>query len=825
MHIDHADLGPYKVEGLYIKLDKKLTLEAKQLVVPQTKSSPSFGSVDRTFDQIKYLLNLFETISLEKIDFANDRYTLLYADDVLYITNSIYEIAGNIEREGSKLVATIPLLYIKKEEITIAGELTYDLRTNILTTKGNFDAYEIKGDFSAQKEKNHITYRLKSERFDSLSLLIKRIGLSPAIEAWVLQKVKAKQYRLAYLTGAVDVKGEKVDPLPNSIKGLLYFDDVTIKYHPKLPAASADRLALGFEKGDLTFTLSNPTYEGREINGTSVLIRHVVGEESPFLVLDLHMRTPVDDVVQRVLHTYHLTIPVTHDAKDKIAVWLKIPLGKTKGTIKTKVDATLTHGLLQIDGLPLWVEKGRVAYRSGVVKIKNVTLKSPYYKGDVTGDVLLKKAQANLKLDLSHITLGKKSSPLFQMKNRSLSLHLDYNNNVTVSLPQLTTTITRQKAKLSVAIASLEKLIPYLPQAPSLLKGGTLKLENNAKESYHFSGTLQLNEGLLCEKKVKECYKEIPFRGDLNVPKEKSRLYALNDRFSIDLKKGLIKLTKLDINLKVLLKHLKKEGQGSKSSQLFGKKFVVLGEKSALRYPPYKLLLDNYDIEIAPNGNIKAFGSLDGDVVKFTKKGAILSIEALRVKDKLLHPLINFKGLKGGRYSLKKEGDPTKTMKGRIIIEKGVLSDFTAYNNTLAFLNTIPALATLNSPGFSSKGFKIKEGVIEYTMTPQKIIFTSVYLEGTSATIVGKGEMLLMSKKLNIDLAIQSAKEWSNTLGKIPILGYILMGDDKRMTIGLKITGTLEKPEVNSSVAKDILTLPLEFIKRTIKAPVKLLQE
>jgi len=209
--------------------------------------------------------------------------------------------------------------------------------------------------------------------------------------------------------------------------------------------------------------------------------------------------------------------------------------------------------------------------------------------------------------------------------------------------------------------------------------------------------------------------------------------------------------------------------------------------------------------------------------VKFTKKGNLFFIQALRIKDKMLHPLINFTGLKGGRYSLKKEGDPSKKMKGRIIIEGGVLSDFKAYSNTLAFINTIPALATLSSPGFSDQGFKIEKGVIDYTMTPKQITFDSVYLKGNTATVVGKGTVSLTGKRrIDVDLAIQSVREFGKVVGKIPLLGYILLGDDNSMTVGLKITGTLENPKVNTSVAKDILTLPLRILKRTITAPAHL---
>ena len=252
---------------------------------------------------------------------------------------------------------------------------------------------------------------------------------------------------------------------------------------------------------------------------------------------------------------------------------------------------------------------------------------------------------------------------------------------------------------------------------------------------------------------------------------------------------------------------------------LKAKKLVILGEKSNLRYGQYMLLLDSYDMEIEPNGDIKAIGSLEGDIVKFDRKGREFYLQALRIKDKMLHPLIRFKGLKNGRYSIKKLGDPDKMMKGQIIVEGGVLSDFKAYNNTLAFINTIPALATLSSPGFSQKGFKIKEGVVEYRMIGDQFIFDSIYIKGSSASIVGKGVLDAKRGTISIDLAIQTARELGKFVGNLPLLGYILMGKDKSMTVGLKITGTLDKPKVETSAAKEILTLPLQIIKRTLESP------
>ncbi len=164
-------------------------------------------------------------------------------------------------------------------------------------------------------------------------------------------------------------------------------------------------------------------------------------------------------------------------------------------------------------------------------------------------------------------------------------------------------------------------------------------------------------------------------------------------------------------------------------------------------------------------------------------------------------------------------------MNGEIIINGGIMRNFKAYNNTLAFINTLPALATLNDPGFSKKGFHIKKGIAKYRKIGDKIIFDSIHIEGKSANIVGSGKIDLKRNTIDINLAIQIARELGKVVGSLPVLGYILMGEDKSMTVGLKITGSISEPKVETSPAKELLKLPLDIIERTLKAPTQLIKK
>jgi len=826
IEIDRLTLGRYEVDGLYIKLDKKLILNVDKVVIPKSKEKPSFGKLDKTFDRIKNILAYFESIYLEKVEFDNNKLTIFYADDVLYMTSDDYEIAANIERIGKKLIADVSMLRVGAYNLSVAGKLAYDLNSHMLETSGSFSLYDIEGNFRAIKKGDEIIYALNTKRFDALKPLIDRIGLPSAIRTWVVEKVKADVYKVEYVKGKFSLKEKDIVRNLATLKAKAHFWNVNVHYKEGIIPVHAKEMFLTFKKGNLYFDFVEPKHKERSAEGTTVRIMHLMGGQKPVLILDLHVRTPIDEEVHKILKAYHLNIPVQHTGKDdQVVVNLKIPLKKRgeKDTRKLKVvvDVTLDKGRVSIGKLQLILLGGYVHYDEGKVTLDAIEVSEPWYQGSVNGTLDVKAHRAAITLDVRTFILGERNNPVLLLKDARVPMNLTYGEETKLVFPTLKVTLQQSAETLTIHLQDLSTIVPYLKQNILGIKGGDITITTQGKSQYAFNGVIEKEDCFFYDNK-NLCYTRIPVEGTFDAKSGAVDLYAFNKRFHYNSKKSKVLLHGLNIDLKRFLQqrdHMQKRG---KNGKFLGKKFIIIGKQSTLRYGNYKLLTDSYDIEISPNGDITAIGSKDGDVVKFNKKKNIFTIKALRIKDTMLHPLINFRGLKQGRYTLKKSGDPAQRMKGQILIEGGVLSDFKAYSNTLAFINALPALATLNSPGFSKEGFKIEEGVIDYTMTPEKIIFDSVYLKGNSATIVGKGEVDLKSEELHIDLAIRSVREFGKMVGKIPLLGYILMGEDNSMTVGLQITGTLNDPKVNTTVAKDILTLPLQILKRTIIAPSRL---
>lgn len=848
---DSLVFGKYKVEKLYIKIDKKLILKAENISIPRSKEKPSFDNIDKTFDSIKNLFTFFEYIELNKITFDNNHLGIVFADEILYVTSDDYEIAGNIHREEKKFVAEVSMLYLKQRNITLVGKMMYDLNTEILETQGDFKAYNIEGKFKAKKENEEVDFNISTSTFTDLRTLIHTFDLDKDVNAWIVDRIRADRYKLTELAGKVHVQNDTFDVDYETLKATLVLDNVKIDYQKGLEKVLAKNAQLIFKDKTLYFNFNKPSYLGRDLEGSKGAIVGLL-DKITSLELDLNISTAIDKEVQKILKSYALNIPVSHKGdnaqlkikmhiplddeypeEEKLTADVKVNVGA--GTLRyenlvlpikgaqvkydsTKVDAIvfesqLRKGNLKIGKTKFPVVNGQIRYEKEIATLKNIHLKYDWVEGRLNGKINTKRQKADLTLKAKRITIGKKDKILV-LKNKTLPFTVDYRKNVHVKIPSLAIDIKEKKKGLSIKLAKLEKIKPFLRNLPLQLNGGYINIISYENNRYIFKGELRRNSCFLYEKNNR-CHTRVPIEGKGS--KNNLDFYAFSKRVHFNLAKSRIKINNINIDLEKFLKSKKRDKKGK------SKKLVILGKKSNVRYKKHTLVTDSYDIEVKANGNVNAYGSTDGDIVKFSIKGKKFSLKALRVKDKMLHPLINFKGLKHGRYSIKQSGNLDKVMHGQIIVEGGVLKDFKAYNNTLAFVNAIPAIATLSNPGFSEKGFKIEEGLVEYRQIGDKIIFDSIYIKGSSATIAGKGELNIAKKTIKMDLAIQTARELGKVLGSLPLVGYILMGKDKSMTIGLQISGSLDKPIVKTSAAADILTLPLQLIKRTLESPAHIL--
>jgi hypothetical protein len=90
-------------------------------------------------------------------------------------------------------------------------------------------------------------------------------------------------------------------------------------------------------------------------------------------------------------------------------------------------------------------------------------------------------------------------------------------------------------------------------------------------------------------------------------------------------------------------------------------------------------------------------------------------------------------------------------------------------------------------------------------------------LESNAIDMMGTGVLNFQDNtiKMNIDLV----SKMKQNVSKIPLIGYLLVGDNKQPTITLEVHGALDDPEVNTSVYKEIIMTPFDILLRTISLP------
>jgi len=816
IHFENLHFKHYVVDGLYIKLDKKLTLKADEIVIPKNKARPSFGNIEKGFNNLKNLLDYFEYIELKHIKFNNNNMNILYSDDVFYIATKDYELSSIVHKNKSIINADITSLHITKADLELRGTLSYKLKDDLLCSNGTFAFSDSNGTLEFVKNKNDITLSIRSGVFNDINHIINPWNIPQSIYNWLVHKIKAKAYKLDYLKlyGKLDKNANLIlDFAHISAKAIL--QDVDIYFKENLPSVKTKQLDIIYGDNNLDFDMHSPTYLGRDLNSSYIKVDNLVGKKNAILYLYLHVKSVIDDKVSDILKAYGLQLPIQSLGVQTFDINMHIPLQEDK-KVTTVVESNLTKDKFFISNLPLDVQKGYIKYQNNSIKLSKIRLKNSIYDISLNGDIDTKNKKVKLNSRIRKIkVLDKNAKTIFAMNNKKIPMQLDYSKDLFMDLSTLKTKLKFINNRTIITISKLSSILPYLKKLPIKVYDGSLKIITKDFVQFEFDGILKWNQCFFYLQKD-ACMSRMKSSGSFS--NGWLKLYAFGKKLYIDTKKSVIKLNKINIDLAKFL------NAKIKKSSATNKKIYIYGNNSTIRYKNSYLITDSYDIVIYPNGNIKAMGSLDEDIVKFDKNGKNISIKAYRVKDKMLHPLINFDGLKNGRYTLKLNGDPDGELKGEILVEGGVIKDFKAYNNTLAFINSIPALATFSEPGFSTKGYEIKEGMILYRKKSDKIYLDSIYIKGKTGNIAGHGVIDIKKRVLDISLAIQVAKDFSKVISKIPLVGYIIMGDDESMTLGLKITGSFDKPKVTNTVAKDILSLPLRMLKRTFGGGDKVLR-
>jgi hypothetical protein len=150
-------------------------------------------------------------------------------------------------------------------------------------------------------------------------------------------------------------------------------------------------------------------------------------------------------------------------------------------------------------------------------------------------------------------------------------------------------------------------------------------------------------------------------------------------------------------------------------------------------------------------------------------------------------------------------------------------------NTTPAIINPLLALPTLfrlGQNGFDMQGYYTNGGWINFNYDIKKgfFYFKEFNTNGMMVDFKGKGLINLKTDDIGFNIDVVFLKDYSKFISHIPLLGYIITGDDGEFMTQVDIFGNLKKPKFETHMVKNSTRGVGNMIKRTILSPVKLIE-
>jgi hypothetical protein len=314
--------------------------------------------------------------------------------------------------------------------------------------------------------------------------------------------------------------------------------------------------------------------------------------------------------------------------------------------------------------------------------------------------------------------------------------------------------------------------------------------------------------------------------------KDLTTLNTKNDDLKLELKNHAIFLELDGYDVYHTISDTKEENIDKKESKNLNIKAknsnIFINEK-------YKFMTDNFEIRLTDNSKYINLKHKKTDITIKESKDKKIDIYSTDISDEFVNAIFNKNVFKGGSILFLANGD-INNLNGKIIIENSNIDDLAILNNLLIFIHTSPALINpllalpslvgmATNTGFNLTAYKIVNGVIEFNYNNEKNLLDvkKLVTVGNGIDFDGKGKVDLNSMTLNSDIKLIFLKDYSKIVGIIPVVNYVLLGNNNRVETQVNVFGDLDNPKIATNLTKDAFSVPVNIAKRILSSPSMLL--
>ncbi len=437
---------------------------------------------------------------------------------------------------------------------------------------------------------------------------------------------------------------------------------------------------------------------------------------------------------------------------------------------------------------------------------------------DIKSDILgtLSLDDFNGRFHLKNISVSNDAIGEILSHKKSIPLQLSIKDSkFDIEIPKLNFSMLALKEGWRLSIPDISQFTPYstLMQEYNISKGSLHIGKNAGKGNLYFTGNIHYDYPFLIQdNKPQYDYK---FHGTLD---KNITSIVLNNDLNIKID-NYIDVTCKDVGLNlVAFLNFSKEHSSTKSNDSIpfslnaDNSYIYFSSKRRALADQIKILTKDDDM----------FASLiyneGGAGLEMHKKDFYLY--GKHFDDIFMNNFFSLSEHKGGTFSFALKGN-LETFKGVARIDNTRIKDYVLFNNILAFVNTLPSLASFSFPSYAKEGIKIKEAYTAFEYRENIMHFDAIKFDSGEIDIYGQGDADYFNNKIDVTLNLKT--HLGKNVSKLPVVGYILVGDDGTAATALNITGKLTNPTVETALAKDIIIAPFNILKRAIVYPFQLI--
>ena len=757
-----------------------------------------------------YKLNLQNCTGKGKFYINNNKFTDNLKCDSIVLYNNIFHIisADNIINIDNKnIYAFAKKGHIKFNRYNINLDeynLFYSFNNKYIMLQSKKDNFKYQK-YLLNSKKLSINYNLENK---NLFLHTINIKLKNDISMISKELTIYKRKNYIYYSSNNNIKGKYFNLNTKSIKG----------NEKKILISNIIGKILKFD----TYVFSPQiNIKEKKAKSKKIILNNIVLNNNLFsfskdFVFSTHTSVLFDKNLKEILNYFHISIPVTqHSGTNELNITLKADKTNIK---KFNINYSLNSlkSIFIINNIPTPVFYNNLKIKGDLnksdISIDNFTFPYKYLniKADGNISVNIPKKYINSFLYIKKLNIYKYLNIKNFHEKIAINLVKNYlfllNSSIFINLNNQTIYFYNLKNILHYSVFNEifnngEAIIKIVNNRLDIFVNAFLNYPVilNQKNTKHIKGEISINKNNI---KINTQYGNVEIKNLENL-----MAYAKNIDISIP---GLINT--ID-SINKLISRI----SSNKDSHFNA---VIQAKNTNFLYKNHKFIANTATFQY--NKEINFSAKYNKSILKGYTKNNYLLIQGKHYRKKELIPLLNFfNNFRKIDLDFLLVKSPDNFYTGKIYVNSATVKNLKLLNNIIAFVNTLPALITLHSPGFSAKGYKIKNSFIDYLFYKKIIYFKQIKIIGTNINFSGKGFINLNKNliKLKLNLAIKFKFK------KIPVIGkaisYLFFGKDGYLHINILVHGNIDNPKVDKDLGVGLET-PFNLFKRVLTLPFNL---